>query len=145
MVTKSETKSDTVGTAQILRETRKRIDEILRKQLLTTPVTAQGVIILGDEIMLVVEQSLQMLVRSARDASQADDAPISTAEAAKLLFVSRSHVLELIKEGTLPLHHVAGQNWFVLTSAVLGYKAKKEAEAKAYFATQTEGSEPLGL
>jgi excisionase family DNA binding protein len=148
MVSKSEPESDTttVGTERILRETRKRIDEILRKrQLQITPITAQEVIILGDEIMLAVEQTIPVLVQSLRDTSQVDDAPISTAEAAKLLFVSCPHVVKLIEEGALRVHHVIGQNRFVLTSSVLTYKAKKEADAKAYFATQAEDSEPLGL
>jgi len=101
-----------------------------------------------DETLHRAEMGVENKVRqimSEVDSRPADDVPISTAEAAKLLFVSRPHVVKLIEEGTLPLHHVTGRNRFVLTSAVLAYKAKKEAEGKAYFATQTEDSEPLGL
>jgi excisionase family DNA binding protein len=66
------------------------------------------------------------------------DEIISTAEAAKLLFVSRPHVVKLIEENKLPLRHITGQSRFLLKADVLAYKAKKQAEARAWLDTQTE-------
>ncbi|WP_207000781.1 excisionase family DNA-binding protein [Trinickia mobilis] len=73
------------------------------------------------------------------------DEIISTSEAAKLLFVSHPHVLKLIEEGKLPLHHVTGQNRFLRRVDVLDYKAKKKVEAGAFFRTQTEDLNPPDL
>ena len=70
---------------------------------------------------------------------------ISTSEAAKLLFVSPSHIVKLIEEGSLPLHHVTAGFRFLRKSDVLDYKARKQAEAKMFFATQTEDRDPPGL
>ncbi|WP_167760227.1 excisionase family DNA-binding protein [Paraburkholderia pallida] len=74
-----------------------------------------------------------------------NDVFISIAAAAELLFVSRQHVAKLIEEGTLPLHHVTGQNRLLRKADVLEYKAKIETEAKAFFETQTEDKNPPGL
>ena len=63
---------------------------------------------------------------------------LSTAEAAKLLFVSRTHMVKLIEQGKIRLHHVTGQHLFVLEADVLAYREKKLADAKSYFASQTE-------
>ncbi len=77
-----------------------------------------------------------------RFAAPPDDKVTSTYEAARLLFVSRPHVVKLIEEGKLPLHHITGQNWFLRKADVLAYKAGKKAEAKAFFKTQTEDMPP---
>lgn len=73
------------------------------------------------------------------------DEVMSTSEAAKLLFVSRPHVVKLIEEGKLPLHHITGRNRFLRKADVLEYKAKKMAEATAFFESQTEDLDPPGL
>lgn len=57
---------------------------------------------------------------------------MSTADAAKLLFVSRSHVLKLLEQGKLKLHHKTGNNRFVMRASVLDYQADQRAAAKAY-------------
>ena len=74
-----------------------------------------------------------------------DNEVISTSEAAKLLFVSRPHVLKLIEEGKIPIHHVTDQNQFLRKSDVLAYKAKKIAEAKAFFESQADGMDSPDL
>lgn len=70
---------------------------------------------------------------------------LSTAEAAKILSVSREHLARLIAQGKIPLHHSTGADRFVLEADVLAYRERKAAEAKSYFASQTEDDEPLGL
>ncbi|REG59665.1 excisionase family DNA binding protein [Paraburkholderia sp. BL6669N2] len=74
-----------------------------------------------------------------------DDEVISTSDAAKLLFVSRPHAVKLVEEGKLPLHHITDQNRFLRKADVLEYMAKKKAEAKGFFDTQIEDTEPPSL
>ncbi|CAL8477108.1 helix-turn-helix transcriptional regulator [Caballeronia sp. S22] len=63
---------------------------------------------------------------------------ISTADAAKLLFVSRPHVVKLVEQGKLKLHHKMGSNLFLTKSSVLRYQADQQAAARTY---QTSASE----
>jgi excisionase family DNA binding protein len=70
------------------------------------------------------------------------DEVVSTAEAAAILFVSRQHVVKLIDEGVLPLHHRVGKVRFIRTTDVLAYKEKKLGEAKLWLASQTEDKRP---
>ena len=65
---------------------------------------------------------------------------MSTADAAKLLFVSRPHVLKLLEQGKLKLHHKTGNNRFVGKASVLAYLAEQRAALKAYQAS-TAGEE----
>jgi len=65
---------------------------------------------------------------------EADDF-ISTADAAKLLFVSRSHVVKLLEQGGLTLHHKAGNNVFLTSASVLAYRAHQRDAAKTYQAS----------
>ncbi|RQU47892.1 helix-turn-helix domain-containing protein [Burkholderia cenocepacia] len=57
---------------------------------------------------------------------------MSTADAAKLLFVSRPHVVKLLKQGKLKLHHKTGNNRFVTKASVLNYQADLRAAEKTY-------------
>ncbi|CAB3739434.1 hypothetical protein LMG22037_06285 [Paraburkholderia phenoliruptrix] len=63
------------------------------------------------------------------------DGFMSTADAAKLLFVSRPHVMKLLEQGKLKLHHKAGNTRFLTTTSVLAYQAHLRAAAKAYQAS----------
>jgi excisionase family DNA binding protein len=63
--------------------------------------------------------------------TEADDF-MSTADAAKLLFVSRPHVMKLLEQGKLELHHKAGNTRFLTTTSVLAYQMHLRAAAKAY-------------
>jgi excisionase family DNA binding protein len=63
--------------------------------------------------------------------ADADDF-MSTADAARLLFVSRPHVVKLVEQGKLKLHHKTGNNLFVLKASVLGYQADQEAAVRTY-------------
>ncbi|MFM0239842.1 hypothetical protein [Paraburkholderia phytofirmans] len=60
---------------------------------------------------------------------------LSTAEAAKLLFVSRPHVVKLLKQDKLKLHHKAGNTQFLTKASVLAYQAHQRAAEKAYQAS----------
>lgn len=75
----------------------------------------------------------------------ASDEIVSTTEAAAMLFVPRLHVMKLIDEGLLPLHHRVGKQRFVRKADVLVYKERKRAEAKAWLDGQTEDTDPSGL
>ena len=57
---------------------------------------------------------------------------MSTADAAKLLFVSRPLVVKLLEQGKLTLHHKAGNNVFLMGASVLAYRAHQRAAAKTY-------------
>ncbi|CAD6543341.1 helix-turn-helix domain-containing protein [Paraburkholderia metrosideri] len=63
---------------------------------------------------------------------------MSAAEAAKLLFVSRPHVLKLLAQGKLKLHHKTENSRFVTKTSVLDYQADQRAAAKAYQASTTD-------
>ncbi|MEC5407139.1 helix-turn-helix domain-containing protein [Paraburkholderia sp. MPAMCS5] len=60
---------------------------------------------------------------------------MSTAEAAKLLFVSRPHVVKLLKQDKLKLHHKAGNIRFLTKASVLAYQAHQRAAEEAYQAS----------
>lgn len=60
---------------------------------------------------------------------------MSTAEAAKLLFVSRPHVVKLLKQDKLKLHHTAGNTRFLTKASVLAYQAHQCAAEKVYQAS----------
>ncbi|MFM0169144.1 excisionase family DNA-binding protein [Paraburkholderia sediminicola] len=66
------------------------------------------------------------------------DEYMSTADAAKLLFVSLSHVVKLLDQGKLKLHHVTGNNRFVGKNSVLTYHAAQQAAIAAYQASAAE-------
>ncbi|CAN7770470.1 helix-turn-helix domain-containing protein [Caballeronia sp. LjRoot34] len=66
------------------------------------------------------------------------DEYMSTADAAKLLFVSRRYVVKLLDQGKLKLHHITGNNRFVRMDSVLAYQAAQQAAIAAYHASAAE-------
>lgn len=60
---------------------------------------------------------------------------MSTAEAARMLFVSRPHIVKLVETGKLKLHHKTGNSRFVWTASVLEYRADQQAGVIAYQAS----------
>jgi excisionase family DNA binding protein len=66
------------------------------------------------------------------------DGYMSTADAAKLLFVSRPHVVKFLDQGKLKLHHITGNNRFVRMDSVLAYQAAQQAAITAYHASAAE-------
>ncbi|MDR5751354.1 MULTISPECIES: helix-turn-helix domain-containing protein [unclassified Caballeronia] len=78
-------------------------------------------------------------VRSpSHEGAAATDEVMSTKEAAVILCVSRQHVVKLINDRLLPLHHRVGKARFVRTVDVLAYKEKKLVEATVWLANQAE-------
>ncbi|WP_322104852.1 hypothetical protein [Paraburkholderia sp. J41] len=57
---------------------------------------------------------------------------LSVADAAKLLFVSRPHVLKLLEKGKLELRHETASEQLVTRASVQRYQAEREAAARAY-------------
>ncbi|MGF6859140.1 helix-turn-helix domain-containing protein [Paraburkholderia sp. CI3] len=66
-------------------------------------------------------------------------------EVAQYLFVSRAHVLRLLRRGDL--HGTVGSDGEVVIDeeTVRLYRAMQEAAAKEFFRTQREEDEPPGL
>ncbi|EUC18720.1 hypothetical protein PMI06_003096 [Burkholderia sp. BT03] len=62
----------------------------------------------------------------------------SVADAAKLLFVSQPHVLKLLEEGKLDLHHKAGNDPFVSGASLRSYQANQQAAVRAYQASAAD-------
>lgn len=62
----------------------------------------------------------------------------SIADAARLLFVSRPHVLTLLEQGKLELHHKTGDNQFVSAASLRGYQANQQAAVQAYRASTAD-------
>ncbi|MDR6419939.1 excisionase family DNA binding protein [Paraburkholderia phenoliruptrix] len=60
---------------------------------------------------------------------------MSTAEAAKLLFVSRPHVVKLLKQDKHKLHHKAGNTRFLTKASMLACQAHLRAAEKVYQAS----------
>jgi excisionase family DNA binding protein len=59
----------------------------------------------------------------------------SIADAAKLLFVSRPHVLKLLEQGKLELHQETGNNQFVTEASLRSYQADQRAREQGYQAS----------
>jgi excisionase family DNA binding protein len=119
---------------------RARADELLKR--LGPRISSEAQSLLSAEIhevLRVFEENMPALRGSP------EDAVISTSEAAKLLFVSCPHVMNLVESGMFPLHNISGQSRFLRRRDVLEYKAKKMDEAEAFFESQSEDSDPPGL
>lgn len=63
---------------------------------------------------------------------------MSTAQAAKFLFVSRPHVVKLIEQGKLRIHHKTADNCFVTTVSVLAYQTTQQEAMTAYNASNSD-------
>jgi hypothetical protein len=57
---------------------------------------------------------------------------MSTADAAKFLFLSRLHLARLIDQGVLKIHHKIRHNSFVTMASVLAYQATLRAAITEY-------------
>ncbi|MEM5338711.1 helix-turn-helix domain-containing protein [Paraburkholderia azotifigens] len=66
------------------------------------------------------------------------DAFMSTAEAAKFLFVSRPHVVKLVDQGKLKIHHKNGKNCFVTKVSVHAYQTAQKEAIAAYHASNND-------
>ena len=129
-----------ISADAVMRLARARVDEMFKR--VGPRIPAETLTFLTDEIASVLRMFEDNMPANR---GIANDEIVSTSEAASLLFVSRPHVVKLIEEGKLPLHHVTGQNRFLRKADVLEYKAKKQTEARAFFERQKEGMDPRGL
>ncbi|VVD72116.1 hypothetical protein PAQ31011_00664 [Pandoraea aquatica] len=73
-----------------------------------------------------------------KKSSREDDKYMSTADAAKMLFVSQAHVAKLIDQGKLKLHHITGNNRLVRIDSVLAYQASQQIGIEAYHAAASD-------
>ncbi|MGF6871502.1 excisionase family DNA-binding protein [Paraburkholderia sp. MM5477-R1] len=110
----------------------KRMEEMFRNLGSRVPAEVQRELSSGVDAIIGEVLSLHFSRRA-----DADDF-MSTADAAKLLFVSRPHVVKMLKEGKLKLHHKTGNNRFVMKASVLDYQADQRAAAQAYQASTAD-------
>jgi excisionase family DNA binding protein len=129
-----------ISADEVMRLARARVGALLMQLAPQIPAETQSLLSEEtDNFLRLFEENLRTLLGTR------DDEIISTSDAAKLRFVSRPHVVELIEEGKLPLHHMTGQNRFVRKADVLDYRTKKQVDAKAFFEAQIENDSPDGL
>jgi excisionase family DNA binding protein len=129
-----------LSAKEVMHLARTRADELLTR--LGPRISSETLSRLPAEIkdvLLVFEENMPVLRGTP------EDEVVSTSEAAKLLYVSHQHVVNLVESEILPVHHVSGQNWFLRKRDVLVYKVKKTGEAQAFFESQSEDSDPPGL
>jgi len=86
------------------------------------------------ELFAGVEAKLDDVLKPMPDAGDF----FSTADAAKLLFGSRSHVLTLLEQGKLELHPKMGNDRFVSQASVRDYQANQQAAVQAYQASAAD-------
>lgn len=91
--------------AQVTRTYRKKMGSLLASE--------------AEELLRSMKVNPEALVRTLQEEF------LSTSDAAKLLFVSRSHVIKLVEEGKLRLYQAAGQGQSLRRSRVQEYKSTK--------------------
>lgn len=109
-----------------------RMDELFRNVRASVPHAIQRELLSGMEAILVEILTQHPVWRVD------DDDFMSTAEVAKALFVSRPHVVRLLEQGMLKLHHKTGTNYFVMKASVLDYLADRQAAINAYRASEPD-------
>jgi excisionase family DNA binding protein len=112
---------------------RVRMDEMFRRIGASLPSDVRRELSAGVEAILV-----DGLNRHPAWRHETDDF-MSIAEAATLLFVSRSHILKLLEQGELELHHEEGNDRFVTKASVLKHWVTREAAIEAYNASTSDG------
>ena len=71
-------------------------------------------------------------------------AELTTVEAARLLNVSRPHLIKQVESGALP-HHMVGTHRRLRLADVLAYRDRLDARAEAALAAMAAEAESLGL
>ena len=120
----------TVAISQALKLAHTRTEELLRNLGPRVPADVRREIARGVDAIL--EEVLNQHSRVDSDEF------LSTVEAAKLLFVSRPHVVKLVDQGKLKLHHKTGNNRFVTKASVFAYQLVQQASVAAYHASTTD-------
>ena len=117
------------GAVQLARV---RMDEMFKRVGASLPSDVQRELSAGVEAILVDVLSRHPAWRhDTRDF-------LSIAEAATLLFVSRTHISKLMEQGKLELHHQQGSDRFVTKVSVLEYWAARQAAVQAYNASTSD-------
>ncbi|WMY09082.1 excisionase family DNA-binding protein [Paraburkholderia phenoliruptrix] len=110
-----------------------------RWDFFTTPTEA-----LGDStpLQFLAINKVKPVLKAADEVAKSRQADandfMSTGEAAKLLFVSRRHVVKLLEQGQLKLHHKTGNNRFVTKASVLNFQVNQRAAVKRYHASTAD-------
>lgn len=117
------------GAVQLARV---RMDEMFKRVGASLPSDVQRELSAGIEAILVDVLSRHPAWRH----DTRDFLPI--AEAATLLFVSRTHISKLMEQGKLELHHQLGSDRFVAKVSVLEYWAARQAAVQAYNASTSD-------
>jgi excisionase family DNA binding protein len=110
------------------------------------PVTVQtddGVVELPEAAAEAVRHLLVELASGASVHVLADDAELTTQEAADLLGISRTYLVRLVDEGKVPAHLV-GTHRRLRAADVLAYQARREARLQAV-AEITEADAAAGI
>ena len=104
----------------------------------------------GDEMVVLPENASRAVRSLLRDLATGvpvhvipADAELTTQQAADLLGLSRTYVVRLIDQGSLPAH-MAGSHRRLLSSDVLAYRERRASKLAA-LGELTEADEELGL
>lgn len=115
-----------VGSYEVSRPERKRLAAVVGAPD-SGPIslsTAGGVVQLPKVASTAVRRLLEEPAAGTSVHLIADDAVITTSEAAELLGISRTYVTRLVDEGKLPAHRV-GSHRRLRAADVLAYKARR--------------------
>ncbi|MFP3550508.1 hypothetical protein SB861_07315 [Paraburkholderia sp. SIMBA_049] len=119
-------KISTPSIADAMALAHERMEDLFRRLGAGLPADLQREISSGVDAILI--EILSQHPAGRTDASEF----MSTAEAAMLLFDSRPHVVKLLEQGKLNLHHKSGNNRYVTRASVLHYQSACQMAAKAY-------------
>lgn len=125
---------------------RKRLATVFADPETSGPVrvqTDEGVVELPAAAAAAVRHLLVELASGAAVHVLADDAELTTQEAADLLGISRTYLVRLIEQGTLPAHLV-GTHRRLRAADVLAYQARRYARLEAAAAI-TEADRAAGV
>ncbi len=104
--------------------------EAVRRHVKLTPEATRR--IKGEFAQLFQNPSIRNSTRrpTAAQAESADDAVLTTQEAADLVSVSRPYIVARIEAGDIPLHQQVGNQRRVLKSAVLAWHRQEQARRR---------------
>ncbi|WP_220274682.1 excisionase family DNA-binding protein [Trinickia dinghuensis] len=102
------------------------MSELLARVGASLPFDVQRELLAGVEAILVEALSRHPAWRP----DVADS--LSVSEAATLLFVSRPHILKLLQQGKLTLHHETGSDRFITKASVMEQLATRNAAVETY-------------
>ena len=101
-------------------------------------------VVLPPSVARAVVKILTEIVEGQSVSVVSSDEELTTSEAAKLLNVSRPHLVQLLEEGEIPFYKV-GTHRRVYREDVLEYKARRREEAEEAMQNLTDQAQELGL